>query len=451
MQTTKIPNVLTPSEATIQYAAHLQEQQWCIDTSAFPVKALHPASNQNAALDHFRAKFPIWAKSNAIKVEGNFATFLDGLGKRLSSELPNVLGSAFKPVSERFFEKHAGISMANTFVPFKPERQRNLPIPAVFTEYLKRVFATAQDRDMVMDWCADIIQNPARRPEWGVILTGDQGTGKSTIVTAVKKALGSRHVWQREKYALALERFSEVLPNNLLVCFDDAVPGPSTYEELKFVMSAKELAVNIKYAQKTQNRDVYARVLICSNRDVPFGFGGQEDRRFYACVPCTHEISLTESKEFFEQFHKWLEQPGTAEYLYNYFMDRDLSNFKPGSTIQTDELKKMIGMSAAELTVVLQNIIERTPFFHNQFLQAELNRMGHGTVSAERIRVAMARLQFEQRRRAIPGCRSKQVNVWQQRGSQRNRKLTPREVQAIQYSDRQEGIKAGEIDALCCT
>jgi hypothetical protein len=132
-------------------------------------------------------------------------------------------------------------------------------------------------------------------------------------------------------------------------------------------------------------------------------------------------------------------------------MDRDLRRFKPGSTIQTDTLKRMIGLTATDLNAVLQCIVERNPFFHNEFLLAELNRMGHGMVSAERIRRAMSRLQFEQRRRAVPGCRSKQVNVWQQCSSHRNRKLTPREVQAIQHSDRQEAIRTGEIDALDCT
>ncbi|TFW17559.1 primase-helicase family protein [Duganella callida] len=443
--------VSTPAEAASLYAKHLKAQHWCIDTSTFPVKALHPESGQNATLDHFRADFPSWARNNNIKVEGDFKMFLNGLGERLAQLLPRVLGAAFKPVPERFYETYAGIQMANTFVPFHPTRQRGMPVPDIFNEYLHRTFPFQQDRDMVMDWCADIIQNPARRPEWGVILTGDQGTGKSTIATLLKKALGGRYVWQREKYALALENFSEVLPNNLLVCFDDALPRSSTYEELKFVMSAKELSVNIKYVQKPQNRAVYARVLVCTNLDVPFDFGGQEDRRFYACAPCTHKNSATESADFFEQFKAWLEQPGTAEYLYNFFMDRDLRSFKPGSTTQTDTLKRMIGLNATDLSVVLRGIVERNPFFHNEFLLAELSRMGHGMVSAERIRTAMSRLQFEQRRRAVPGCRSKQVNVWQQRGSQRNRKLTPREVQAIQHSDRQEAIRKGELDAQDCT
>jgi len=447
MHATNVYKELTPSEAVTQYAAHLRAQHWCIDTSAFPVKALHPTTGHNASLDHFRASFPSWAKSNHIKVTGEFSTFLKGLGERISQELPRVLGSGFKPVPERFYEPHAGIQMANTFVPFQPVRQVGLPMPAVFSDYLERVLPEQQDRTMLLDWCADIIQNPARRPEWGVILNGEQGTGKSTIVSLVRKALGGRHVWQREKYSLALERFSEVLPNNLLVCFDDAVANPNTYEDLKFVMSAKELPVSIKFVQKTQNRDLYARVLVCSNRDVPFDFAGQEDRRFYACKPCKHKISFTESKEFFALFHSWLEQAGTAEYLYNYFMDRNLQQFKPGSTIQTEALKYMIGLTATDLGTVLQEIVERTPFFHNEFLLSELKRMGHGYVSAERIRAAMTRLLYEQRRRAVPGCRSKQVNVWQHRGNSRNRRLTPREIQAIQYSDHQEAVRIGLVDA----
>lgn len=41
---------LTGSDAVARFAADLAAQSWCIDVSAFPLKALHAGSNYNAWL-----------------------------------------------------------------------------------------------------------------------------------------------------------------------------------------------------------------------------------------------------------------------------------------------------------------------------------------------------------------------------------------------------------------
>jgi len=438
---------LNAAETLTRYVNALKSDSWCIDTSGFPVKAFHCRSSRYASLEHFQATFPSWAKQNGIRVEGDLGTFVEKLPRRLVNRLPKILGAGFRPVPEQFYDTHNGISLANTYVPYRPVRQLILSIPSILEEYFDRVFMNTVDREMVLDWCADIIQNPHRRPEWGVIMAGEQGTGKSTIATLVKNALGHNHVWQRDKYSLATDRFSEVLPDNLLVCFDDAVPKPDTYETLKFSMSAKTLPVETKYVQKVVQREIYARILICTNRSTPFDFDGQ-DRRFYVCEPSKLKVDLDESGRFFEEFYRWVSAPGMDEFFYNFFMNRDLSRFKHGSTTQTPALRRMLGQSVGDFKDVLTQLVRSAPRFHNERLLRTLKQAGCENVLPDSIVRVMKGLGYKHARRSVPECRTLQVGVWQP-DAPRSPKLTPREIAAIQLDDAQEGIRLGlvQVDA----
>jgi hypothetical protein len=429
-----------------KYAAYLRAETWCIDVSNVQHRAFHGKSKRHVMPDHLVLSFESWATANKVFVVGDYSAFKAGLGSRLVSLLPKIVGSTFVPVCVTLFEPYPQILLSNTFAPYNPERITNQPMPAIFEEYLSRVFVNQQDREIVLDWCADIIQNPGRRPEWGVILRGDSGTGKSTVCELVKKALGGSHVWQRNQYKLALERFSEVLPNHLLVCFDDAKPNKDTYEDLKYVMSAKQLEVETKHVQQRQVRDVYARVLICTNRYRPFEFDAT-DRRFYVCQRNYIQGSKKESEDFFAEFYQWLRGREAAPYLYNFFMDRDLSHFRHDVTIQTADLRQLVGVANDELETVIREIANETPYFHNEHLLCRLAYHGHAIPTPARIAEVMKSLGFEHARRYVPGCHAKQIYVWQSSLAKRNRKLLSHEIHALQICDQREQQRHGLLDA----
>ena len=187
LATKTTPTLLSPKLITQRFAADLAADSWCIDVSAFPLKALHADSNYNAALESFRHDFTSWALKSNLRVDlkdNKYGDFLNNLNNRLIPLLPRVLGSSFYPASnydparDKFFKSRSGALLANTYFPFKPERPENPLPPAILTDYLDRIFANAQDRVMVVQWLADIIQNPSRRPMWSVVLTGQQRRGE---------------------------------------------------------------------------------------------------------------------------------------------------------------------------------------------------------------------------------------------------------------------------------
>lgn len=427
------PLPLPAKDVIRRYAEHLKQQSWCIDVSSCPIKALHADSNYNAAVDYFKYEFPSWAYANKVRVDtDDYQKFLSTLVDRLIPKLPRVVGSSFRPIPDKFFENN-GATFANTYVPFRPDVPEVFEMPEILAEYLDRFFMNADDRKRVIQWLADIVQNPSRRPMWSVVITGAQGTGKSSLFRLASAALGNRHTWEHNEYTPAFKQFSEVLPDNLLVSFDDApADDRSTYQKLKQAITRTSMSVELKGVQKPVERDVYTRIMICSNNPRPLRIE-EGDRRLYVCEPCQHKVSPEETAAFFVKFNDWLDHPDTPAALYHWLSTVDLSDFVPGSTIKTDTHAQMVGLSSSVLETHLKDYVQDSPIFHSNQLLQYLDEQGCRRPDDDLLKLKMAALHYEHKRRTIPGCGEKQHYLWQPIPTgKRARSLTTDESQAIQ-------------------
>ena len=432
---------LSPKEAVRRYAAHLADLSYCVDLSTSPVKALHIGSNTEAHIEGFRYDFPAWAKAHRVMVDGGYSNFLRTLTDRLTYELPRVRATSFKPVPERIFTNDAGLRCANTFVPFAPAMTADFVMPEMLEEYLSRALMNEQDRKHVVQWMADIIQNPTRRPQWAVVLTGQQGTGKSSISRLVSAALGYRHTWEGNSYTPAFQKFSEVLPDHLLVSFDDAVAGKDTYQVLKLGITRLSMKVEVKGQQKHVERPVYARVLMCSNKTRPLRIDDEGDRRLYCAEYSTHKVDAAETARFFVGFNAWMEHPDTPAIIRQWLMQVDLSDFVPGSTVQTETHAQMVGLSTSALDNCLADFIEveegaAPAVFLKGTLLAHLKAEHFPSPDQDSIKLKMINLGYELTRRVVKGCNAgKKVDLWQPRPKGgRAPALTPEQEDAIRQA-----------------
>jgi len=422
---------ITPETAAKQFAEYLTAESWCIDfSSPGKLSAFHAKSNYTHNIEIIRHKFPEWARANKVRIpESEYHEFLATLVDRVAMHMPDIVGSAFRPVAERVID-FRGAKLANTYVPFKPEQPTASTPPAILQEYLDRVLPNKDEQRRVIQYLADIVQNPERRPQWGIIMAGDQGTGKSSIFRLVKAALGGSHVVDLNDYEPATARFSEIYPDNLLVVFDDAVANSKTYQKLKAEMTRKTKSVELKSVQRRVQREVFARTLVCSNspRALILEPG---DRRFLVTEWCQHPVSPQESAEFFVGFNEFMDHTDTPATLYHWLMSVDLSDFVPGSTIQTETHAKMIDLSASALDSVLSEFVESGPIFHDNTLLEHLSQNNFRNPNPNQIKMALATLKYEKKRRKVDGCGDKQIQLWQP-SAERGRALLPVEVDSIQ-------------------
>lgn len=421
------PSIHPAKTVLRMYAEHLKSQSWCIDASGTSVMAFHAASDYTANLDYFRLKFPAWSKTNGVRVEASeYRDFLDRLRSDIPPRLPCILGSSFRPTDEKFFD-YNGATFANTYLPFNPPRPADCSAPLA-DELFKRLFPDDRERTTVCQFLAHIVQKPLERPQWGLLITGEGGEGKSLMMQMLEAALGNNHWWRERDVKAALKQFSEVLPDNLSVCFDDGKFGSDPAEELKHPMTSRYQVVELKGVQKTVRREVYARLTVLSNKVRPLRL--VEDRRWYAPTRCVNRVSRAESKVFGAEVGTWLRQPGTAAILYHYFMDVDLTGFDPGGCELTETHARMSEASVSVLEKYVSEFIEEGPIFHESQLLSHLNAQGIHRVNLDELKVKLGDLGYEQVRRP-PTTGASKVWLWQPVSQQRQRSLTASESAAI--------------------
>jgi len=412
---------LTASEAATAFAKHLEEQSFCFDESSWPMVALHIKSNTESNADSLTHDFPAWAKANNVWVTSEgYDTFLKGLPNRLVYLLPRVRATSFKPIKEQIFTNRFGLRCANTFVPFKPDVPNVFVMPKILQDYLNRVFMNDEDRKFVPEFMADIVQNPARRPEYGLFIQGDQATGKSTIYQLIKAALGGNHCWERGEYKEPFEKFSEIWADHLVVFFDDAPAPRGTYLKLKHAITRKSMKVQIKNAQKLMERDTYARVLICSNPEAEYQLKGEKgERRLYVTEPSVHRESQEATEAWFVDFYAWLEEPTTPAILYAWLMSIDLANFKPGSMTRTAAHAKFVGQSTTAFADCIKEYVTpddgaAQPVFLKHQLLEYLEAQGFKYPDHDVIKDKLNVLGYETSRRVVKGCNDdKLISLWQ--------------------------------------
>lgn len=444
------PILLAPKECAKRYADYLTANSECVDISSYPTKLFNADSDSERIIEDLRYGFPDWALKNNIRVDlkdDKYGAFLSGLTDRLIPQLHRVLGSSFYPATaydktkHKFFKDSHGVNLANTYVPFLPARPTVTETPDILEEYLSRVLPNQQDYKTVLQWCADIIQNPSRRPMWSLVITGEHGTGKSSLFQLVKLALGNRYTWDHGDYGPVFKQFSEILPNNLLLSFDDAVGRKETYQRLKQVITCTSRQVELKGIQKLVHRDIYARIMVCSNSPRPLIIE-KGDRRLYCVEPAKHKVNEKETAEFFVKFISWMTSPEAPAILYHFFMGIDLSDFLHGSTVKTSTHDAMVGLSTLVLDDLLiayitpdenKEDIEK-PMFHNSDLLDYLAASGLKPPDVDILKGKFAALGYEHKRRTFTTENATEnIFVWQPilTKSKRSRAFTESERKSI--------------------
>ena len=436
------------------FIAHLS-QKYVIDESANYPRAIS-ASGRRQNLSSLTFEFAPWAKGAPERriAEDEFGTFKAGLENSIRGGLARVCGISFKPVNQRSFVDSKGDVLLNTYLPYSPERPANYDeARAVLDEYAARLFhQNPEDRKNVLQFCGDIVQNPTRRPQWGVILRGRTGTGKSSLISLLKVAFDCRYVWSENDYAPVFKQFAEVLPNNIVVCFDDATASKSTYEDLKLAITRDTANVEIKGEQTIVEREVYGRVFVLSNSHRPFIMSA-DDRRFYVAEYLDHFKDLADSEAYFEKFTSFWKNPDNAATIHWWFRDIDLSDFTAHSCVKTEARKHLIAISTSSADTAISEFLggkeisftdehgvvkTETPpvteVFHERQLLHFLKERGIADMPTDMLRRKLSEMGYEEKRRTVPGCNNgKQIGLWQRimDGKKRRTSLTQDEIDVI--------------------
>jgi Family of unknown function (DUF5906) len=179
-----------------------------------------------------------------------------------------------------------------------------------------------------LNWLADILQNPTRKPGVCVVLRGRQGCGKTVVGAIARKLLGSKNVLTVHDKDRLLGRFNSSVMNKILLVGEEmlfAGDRPTT-DKLKHLITGQTIPIEFKFGD-TLEIESHHRLLLTSNHEQVFQAAGEE-RRFVI-----YEVSDAKvgDADYFDRLHAVADgrDNSTAPALMKFLLDRDLTGFRP--------------------------------------------------------------------------------------------------------------------------
>lgn len=201
--------------------------------------------------------------------------------------------------------------------------------PRKARRWLKHVFRLyPTDFKHIIRWLAHIVQKPQEKINHALVMIGEQGIGKDTILYPVIAAIGSWNFMAISPTVL-LGRFNGYLKNTLVQINEGRDLGEvnryAFYEHCKPILAAPPDC----HLVDEKNRQEYlvpnlCNVAIGSNYKTDGLYLPEDDRRHY--VAASERLRTEFTKRYFDDLYRWFDREGSG-HVAAYLRQVDLSRF----------------------------------------------------------------------------------------------------------------------------
>lgn len=204
-----------------------------------------------------------------------------------------------------------------------------------FMQHLRTAIARGDETIVhaLLGFFAHLIQRPFEKPQWAVLLVGDQGTGKNSLIYYVAHMLGLDYLFTQSANVKDLfGDFNGLLRNKLLVAVNEfdwrGIIAAGMEAKLKDLITEPLCTINEKFLPRVQMKS-FARVIFAAN---PPRTGGpvvglnEGDRRFYVVETSEQALAADTVAALKAECHS-----GGAASLFRFLAHYDLSahDFSP--------------------------------------------------------------------------------------------------------------------------
>lgn len=214
-----------------------------------------------------------------------------------------------------------------------------------FDNHLKYVVCNGNTDhyEWLLDWMADIIQDPTKPKGSCLVLSGDEGTGKGTLAHTLGKLVGLHYKHVTDEDHL-IGRFNGHLQDAILVFADEVTYGGSkkTAGKLKSLVTEPVLTAERKGIDATRYMN-YTRLIIASNESWFIPAGPQSRRWFVLNV----NNSKANDTEYFRAIRNQMEHESGYEGLMHFLRNRVIKSNLRFAPV-TDKLKQQRSMLAVQ-------------------------------------------------------------------------------------------------------
>jgi len=196
-----------------------------------------------------------------------------------------------------------------------------------FINHIKLLVNFEEDStNYVINYIADLVQNPQNLPEVALVFKSKQGLGKDLLIHYLEKIINSEHIYRTANLDEVYGNFNPAVKGKLIVQLNEleGKDGFAKKERLKDSITAPSLNINEKNIKQFKiNNSI--RFIIFSNNMNPIEIPA-DDRRFVVFRGA--ELLAKEKKDaYYNPLFDNLKNKDIINKIYEYFMNIDISDF----------------------------------------------------------------------------------------------------------------------------
>ena len=237
-------------------------------------------------------------------------------------------------VSSNGARKVMGATTLNLYTP--PEELNSRGQTAeLWLAHVKKLYPDPEEHNHFLDYAADMIQNPGRKPQHGILLAGQQGIGKDAMLLPLRRGSGPGNSAGIDPDDL----FSNFNPwqKSVMLVIDEVRPHPNAGRATDFYNKCKTLLANagdmapvdIKHVSTFYVPNVL-RVFFTANEPKSM-YIPPEDRRIFVMTSLLPDPKVNDvfGEDYFDDLFGYFNSGGWDACVM-WLQNRDISNFKHG-------------------------------------------------------------------------------------------------------------------------
>ena len=188
----------------------------------------------------------------------------------------------------------------------------------------------------ILDYLAHMIQKPAEKSGKIIIFRGLEGVGKDSFHLLIEKILGKKYCLNTENFEDIFGKYNIAIKNKIFICLNET--NSDDARKYKDSLKAFATAEKTKYADKNVKaveQHNYSRLFLFTNSATPVNL--EMTSRRYVIIKTGWQ--LLNDTQFWNNFYKNINDENFIKSVYDYLMNRDISNFKINNTPVTEEYK----------------------------------------------------------------------------------------------------------------
>jgi hypothetical protein len=245
----------------------------------------------------------------------------------------------------------AGDKYLNTFCGIATTPKENSELLELFLDHVLKVIAkgNVNHYNYILNYIADIFQNPERKSLVALLLIGEQGAGKNSLTTLLLKIIGSVYSVLCKNTKDVLGDFNALLFGKWAVVLDE-VDIPEKFAELvKALVTEETTNITFKFVDPKAMVSICRFILLSNHKIHPWIKKG--DRRV-AVFECSSE-KISDRAYFNKLYDSYT--PEMLQAALHFFLNRDISDFDLKDIPETDIRKEILREGTNDVEVFLDD------------------------------------------------------------------------------------------------